>query len=517
MKNHIFSVCFCLLSNYAITQTGSSPSVGLFPTDGAKNINPDTHLVLTFPDNPILGNHGQIRVYDAADNRLVDVLDLSIPAGPTKPVDHKGATPPYTKESYKYVSDNFNNANTKPGTPSGLAFANSDTFQLNIIGRFTDAFHFYPVIIHDNIATIYLHNNMLEYDKSYYVQVDSGVLTLKNGSFTGITGMKWKFTTKKSAPAMNTQRITVSSDGSADFNTVQGAIDFIPDFNSNRTTIFIKKGNYEEIVYFKNKTNVTFLGEDRNKVTVFYANSEVFNPHPSNVSTNELAGTFPLRRAAFMGDNSSGIHLINFTIKTTEKGQAEGLLLMGKENIVSNMNIVGSGDAIQINGSTYVDNCTIEGDGDTYLGRGSVFFNQCQINSKGAFMWMRNTSANHGAVLLNCKLINTGNAQTEIARAPVNHGKGYPNVEVVLINCALSGVSPIGWGPIGDDVANVHYWEYNSTNLNDGKLVDMSQRHPASKQLLIDKDAELITNYSRPSFIFDGWTPEILTKPTLSR
>ena len=48
-----------------------------------RSVSPDTHLVLTFPSAPTLGKSGQIRIYDAADNRLVDTLDLSIPPGPT--------------------------------------------------------------------------------------------------------------------------------------------------------------------------------------------------------------------------------------------------------------------------------------------------------------------------------------------------------------------------------------------------------------------------------------------------
>lgn len=35
----------------------------------------------------------------------------------------------------------------------------------------------------DSIATIYLHNNMLEYGHTYYVTIDNGVLNLADGSF----------------------------------------------------------------------------------------------------------------------------------------------------------------------------------------------------------------------------------------------------------------------------------------------------------------------------------------------
>jgi len=506
MKKYIF--CFCCLS-MTVLQGLSAQTADLSPVNHGININPDTHLVLTFQSVPILGSHGQIRIYDASNNALVDVLDMSIPSGPTNVAKPVKNVQPYAKTPYIYSSGNFTNANTKPGTPSGTAVRNPDTFQLNIIGRFTDAFHFYPVIIHDKTATIYLHNNLLNYNKTYYVQIDSGVLTPGNGTFNGINNKNWSFSTKQSPPSLLSEKLIVSADGIGDFNTVQGAIDFIPDNHSKNVMIYIRNGVYEELVYFRNKSNVTFLGEDRNKVVICYANNEVFNPHPSNVSTNEFPGTFPSRRAAFACDNSSHIQLVNFTVKTTLKGQAEGLLIMGKNNIVSHVNIVGSGDALQANGPVYLDNCSITGDGDTYLGRGPAFFNNCEIQSKGAFLWVRNTSSNHGVVLKNCKLICTGDSPTVIARAPAKNGKGYPYCEAVLIDCKLSGIQPVGWGPVDGDVSNVHYWEYNSTTIGDGKAADTTQRHGASRQLTRGKDAEIISRYSKPSFVLEGWTPVV--------
>ena len=273
-------------------------------------------------------------------------------------------------------------------------------------------------------------------------------------------------------------------------------------------TIFIRNGTYEEIVYFRNKTNLTLLGEDREKVVVHYANNEVFNPHPSNISTNEWPGTFPSRRAAFMADNSSDIQLINFTIRNTTRGQAEGLLLMGERNIVSHVTVVGSGDALQVNGPVYITDSLIVGDGDTILGRGPAFFNRTELQSGGVFMWIRNTAANHGNVFLNSTFRKRGAGTTELARAPINNGRAYPNAEAVLINCVLEGISPVGWGAMGGDTTNMHYWEYNSTNASDGKPVDVSQRKPESRQLTLPKDAEIIANYSNPAYVL-GWSPEM--------
>ena len=490
-----------------VTIPAAPRTVMRFPAHQARDVNPDTHLVLTFPSAPALGKTGKIRIFDTKDNRLVDMLDLSIPPGPTTP-DTQGATAPYTPVPYEYVPGRFTNANTVPGTPSGVAARTPATYQLTIIGGFTDAFHFYPVIIRGNVATIYPHHNLLEYGRTYRVEIDPGVLTLADGSFTGF-GAKdaWTFSTKASGPRAGLARLVVTGDGSGDFNTVQGAVDRVPDRNPARVTIFIRSGLYEEIVYFRNKSNITFLGEDRDKVQVFYANNEVFNPHPVNLATNEWPGTFPSRRAAFMADNSTGINLVNLTVKNISRGQAEGLLLAGERNIVSHVTVIGSGDALQVNGSVYLTDSLVVGNGDTILGRGPAFFDNCELRSPAVYMWTRNTSANHGNVFVNCIFRTPGDGMTEIARAPTNKGRNYPNAEVVLINCALSGISPVGWGAVGGDTTNVRYWEYNSTNLADGSPVDVSRRHPVSRQLTMEKDAEMIANYSNPAWVLGGWAP----------
>jgi pectinesterase len=517
-----------------------------FPADKATNVNPDTHLILTFSSPPTVGSSGKVLIFDAADNKLVDTLDLSIPPGPgvatggqpitTSTFSSRGGAAPatrggppatagaggpgsgaagargpvatYTPTPYTYNSPiHATNANTVPGTPSGVAVATPNTYQLTIIGGFSDAFHFYPIIVRGNTATIYPHNNLLKYNKTYYVQIDPGVLTVADGSFTGVAGTTgWTFSTKKSAPAAHATRLVVSGDGSGDFNTVQGAIDFTPDHSAKRITIFIKNGEYEEIVYFRNKNNLTIIGEDREKTHVYYANSETLNPHPANVLTNEWPGTFPSRRAAFTVDNCDGIHLVNFLIETLVFGQAEGLLMTGKENILSHMGVIGTGDGIQLNGAIYLNNVHFTGAGDSILGRGATFWEDCEVRSNGVYMWIRNTDASHGNVFLNCKFETPNGGSASLARAPLNGGRAYPNAEVVLINCTLAGISPEGFGPIGGDTSQMHLWEYNSTNVSDGKPVDVSRRLAASKQLDKVKDAQTIANYSNPAFVL-GFTP----------
>jgi pectin methylesterase-like acyl-CoA thioesterase len=493
----------------ATLSTGAQTT--LFPARNAVGVNVDTHLVLTFDSEPTIGTSGFIRVFEQGTDRLVDCLDLSIPAGPTERRQNPEAD--YTKRPYEYTATGFTNANTEPGTPSGTNKRDTSRYQLNIIGGFTDGFHFYPVIVHERTATIYLHNNLLEYGKSYYVTIDPGVIAASG--FEGIDRQHaWRFSTRESAPT--DRQLVVSADGRGDFNTVQGALDHIPDFtplaavqttedteSAGRWHIFIRNGVYEEIVYFRNKRSVTIEGESRDGVLIHYANCEVFNPHPWEVKTNENVGTFPSRRASFMCDNSYDITLMSLTLRTDRYGQAEGLLIMGGDNKLYDVTIIGTGDALQVNGTTYFENCTIDGAGDTIMGRGPAFFRGCTITSAGYILRPRNTAKNHGYVFVDCRFTGKGGRDggpTVLGRSPMN--ETYPAVETVLIDCTLENITPEAWGPIEYNPSAARLWEYNSRGA-DGKPVDVSRRHPATRQLDAVKDAELIRRYRNPFYVLE--------------
>jgi hypothetical protein len=506
MRRRSATYPFCVLAALTLsTAARAEVAFTCFPANHATRVNPDTHLVLTFSSPPTLGKSGQIRIYDAAGHHLVDTLDLSIPAGPNP--SRRIAAP----AAGATVLDPAVPTSPTTTTPAvRTAPADLHNYQLTTIGGLSD-FHFYPVIIHGNVATIYPHNNVLRYKHRYFVQIDSGVFTLATGVFAGFTAdHAWRFTTKPASPPANTTRIVVAADGSGDFNTVQGAVDFVPDNPPERVTIFIRNGSYEEIVFFRHKANLTFRGEDRDKVQVGYGNNSAFNP--------PMPG--PSRRCAFSAYDSTGIELIDFSLNNYFFGQAEGLLISGSKNIVSHMNIKGSGDALNLRGSVYLTDSTIIGDGDTILGVGPAFFRRCEIRSIGPFMWIRNTEANHGNVFVDCTFTAIDrplpwnpasapiHASAVLARLPNNHGLNYPYAEAVLINCRLNGIPPIGWGPIADDTSQIRFWEFHSTDA-DGHAIDVTQRHPVSKQLTEARDAQTIANYSDPAFVLGGWTPVV--------
>ncbi len=472
--------------------SGSSGDLTLYPANGDQDVNPDVHLKITFSSTPPLGNSGTIRVYDASNNRLVDELDLSIPPGPKN-----NRTPaPYNTISYSSIPDTEYSVNNPDLDPTHV-------YQQNYIGGQTtyDAYHFFPVLIDGNEAQICLHNNRLEYNKTYYVQIDPDVFPFEDGRFAGIQGKAaWTFDTKTVSPAANADRLVVSADGTGDFNTVQGAIDWIPDNNTIPRTIFVKNGFYEEIVYFRNKENITVLGEDREAVVIRYANNGVFNP--SNGHN---------KRAVFALEKATDINLINFSIISLGEppAQAEGLYIKGERLQVHHVTIVGSGDALQAAGTIYLSDTSILGFGDNVLSTGALFFNNCELGSTyGPHVWPRNTEQNHGQVFLNSRFYTVGDVLTDIARSPVNHGLTYPYAEVVLLGCTLEGIRPGGWGDVCPDTRNIHFWEYNSVDAN-GQPVNVSQRVAWSRQLTMANDAGIIANYSDPAYVLAGWTPEL--------
>jgi len=481
----------------------------LFPREGSSMVNPDVQLKLTFKSVPRVGSSGTIRIVDAESGQVVDTLDMSIPPGPTKPVDPAVRAKNYLAFPYPYDRvSRPTNRDTKPGTPSAGAVPTSNQYQLTIIGGFTDGFHFYPITIVGNTATIHPHHDLLEYGKSYYVEIDREVFNVDNNEFAGITKNTWRFATKprSKAPSPNAKRLIVSADGTGDFNTVQGALDFVPDHLKQRLTINVRNGLYEEIVYARNKDNVTLLGESQDKTIVRYANNEVFNPHPANIRTNPEPGTFPSRRAAVAIDNCNDVHIVNMTLQTTLVGQAEGLLITGDRNILSHVTVIGSGDALQANGRIYLVDSTINGGGDTILGRGTLFCERCTIASRSVMMWPRNHEGVHGNIFKESTFIGI-QTPTTIARSPRNESFSYPFAEVVLLNATLVNISPEGWSD-ADKGGNVHFWEFQSRD-KDGSLIDVSRRVPWSRQLDKIKDAKLIADYSRPEFVFAGWTPKL--------
>ena len=487
----------------------STEKVTLFPANGAKGVHVDTHLTLTFAEEPTVGASGWLRIRDVQSGACVDSLDLSVPAGPTESRTYAPDID-YTKVPYDY-SRSFvpTNRNTVPGTPSGTAEPTPPEYQLTIIGGFTDAFHFHPVLVRGTSAVIYPHNNVLEYGHTYRVEIDEGIFPARP--------RRWTFTTDAEPPSL-ADTLVVDATGAGDFCTLQGALDAIPDFGATTNpasgaaaspvVIKVMPGDYEEIVYVRNKAHVTIIGSGADVTRVHYANNEVFNPHPLTVKTNERAGTFPQRRAAVAFDHCNDLILKDITFATDLMGQAEGLFLCGDRIALYGVHIIGDGDALQANGTVYLEGCTIEGGGDTILGRGSLFaYRSAFRNRGGPFTWVRNFKPAHGDIFVECTFESTTDIPADYGRSIFNHGSTYPDAEMVLLDCRVRNLHPLGWSALGEPTVNM--LEYNTLDMDSGKPVDVSGRHKYSRQLVLPRDTALIASYREPSFVLNGWDPHL--------
>lgn len=58
--------------------------ISFYPMENSQDVNIDTHLVIEFDKVVTTGSKGVITVTDKTTHKVVDRIDMSIPAGPTK-------------------------------------------------------------------------------------------------------------------------------------------------------------------------------------------------------------------------------------------------------------------------------------------------------------------------------------------------------------------------------------------------------------------------------------------------
>jgi pectin methylesterase-like acyl-CoA thioesterase len=422
------------------------------PASGATEINIDQPLYVTFNQPVRVGNTGRLRIHKD-DGTVVDTIDMSLAA------------------------------------------------QSRANGTVT--FNYYPIIANGNTAAIYPHQK-LAYGQTYYVTMEPGVVTDTAGApFAGITQpFAWSYTTKGSGPATGALALTVAADGTGDFSTVQGAIDFVPANNTKRVVITVRRGTYTEIVYVgSNKPFVTVRGEDRNESVIQYTNNNNFNP------------TSTTTRPAF-GVDAADFTLENITIRnTTPKGGSQAEAFRGNNNriVLNRVSLYSYQDTLLLQSPTnqggFVTDSYIEGDVDFAWGVGTVFFQNTELKmlTSGAYYTqIRNVQGRNGYVFSNCRLTGApGVTNAYLTRIDPNV---FPYSQVVFINTQMQSgvVIPAGWLLNNATSApNVQFWEYNTTDLN-GVPANVSQRAAFSRQITAAEAAQ----WSNPSFVLGGWTPQ---------
>jgi pectin methylesterase-like acyl-CoA thioesterase len=173
--------------------------------------------------------------------------------------------------------------------------------------------------------------------------------------------------------------LTVAADGSAQYRTVQAAINAVPTGNASRTTITIKQGTYREIVTVPaNKPLITLQGLGSTPSAVLIVNNRSAYTH----------GTSGSATAFVYGRDFAATNLTisnDFDENSTPSGhQAVALHLNADRAVLRNVRLLGDQDTFLVNDSTraYVANSYIEGTVDFIFGGGTIVFDNCDIYEK---------------------------------------------------------------------------------------------------------------------------------------
>jgi len=298
-----------------------------------------------------------------------------------------------------------------------------------------------------------------------------------------------------------THHFVVDSKGNGNFKTVQEAIDAVPDFRKIETEIYIKNGIYKEkLVLPTSKTNVTFIGENKNETILTY--DDFAQKHNK---FGEEMGTTGSTSFYVFGDNFKAKN-ITFENSAGTIGQAVAVRIDGDKVIFENCKFLGNQDTLYLHGDKsrqYYKDCYIEGTVDFIFGWSTGFFENCEIYCKNkGYITAASTNKNakHGFVFKNCKLIGSALENTFYLGRP---WRDY--AQTVFIDCYMDKhIKPEGWHNWNKPNAEqtTFYAEYNSSGPG------ASKKRVKWAKKLSEKESK---NYNKETILkgSDNWIPEI--------
>lgn len=255
----------------------------------------------------------------------------------------------------------------------------------------------------------------------------------------------------------------VAQDGSGDFTSVQAALNAVPDFRKNVTTIFVKRGVYKEkLTLATSKTNVKLVGEDRMNTIITY---DDFASKKNRFG--EEIGTTGSTTFFVFGDDFMAVN-ITFENSSGPVGQAVAVRIDGDKVQFVNCRFLGFQDTLYPHGEKsrqYYKNCYIEGTVDFIFGWSTVLFEDCVIHCKRGHGYITAASTLEttpvGFVFKNCKI--TGDAE----EGTYYLGRPWRSfAKTVFIDCDLANhIIPAGWHNWNkpDAEKTTYYGEFNST------------------------------------------------------
>ena len=481
-----FSVCATGpggTSAYSAVVDGTTKGTKPVPPDpSATVLCVDAPLVISFDSAPTLGTSGLVQVFKA-DGTLVDKIDLADIA------------------QVDVLSDGTMVPKGADADAEKIAINNDSPFHTFMDALHSSQYrivHYTPLRVKGKTLEIKLHNEALSFGESYYVTVDATVA----GKAVGKDDMPF---TVKAAPSGTTFK--VATDGSGDFCTVQGALSYVSTLKSDdAVTVEIGEGTYQELLFLRNRNNVTIKGASREKSVIAYPNNDSYETGSgSSVSAKPSRGASIGKsggRSVFLVESCDNLVLENLTIENTysipsHKGQAETIYFNSNYKLtVENCSLISWQDTFLCKGKVWVHNSLIAGHVDYIWGYPEAcLFEDCEIRSRagGYLIQARVPSvSNKGFVFLNCKLTAESGVKDGSMYLARSGGSTEYFDNVVFVNCTMGPViAPTGWhtdkAPNPSAPTATSGWrEYGSVDAS-GKAVT---GHNTSGKVLTAAEAE---------------------------
>ena len=473
-----FSVCAVGPSNVsaysAIVEATTQGTPAPPPGPSSKTVCIDETLILQLDKTPVLGSSGLIRVF-TTDGTEVDRIDLADMA--TVTVRDDGVMIPKAQITGETLLNTFMDV-LKSGSRYRIV-------------------HYTPLRVKGNTLEIRLHSGVLNFGNSYYVTVDESVCG------KAVAAGEWNITVKAKPSTLK-----VAADGSADFCTVQGALNFASTLDKNtEVTVEVGSGTFEEMLFLRDKNKVTIKGVSRDATVIRYPNNESYCGGSGASSTSKptvgkAIGT-PGGRGLFLVENCDELTLQDLTIENSfnqQKGQAETIYFNSGNNThrltIENCALLSWQDTFLTKGRVWVHKTLIAGHCDYIWGYpDACLFEECEIRSRAAgyIVQARVPSASSkGFVFLNCTLTAESGVKDGSMYLARSGGDASVFDNVVYVNCTLGPViAAAGWETSkapnpSTPTANSGWREYGSVDTS-GKVVT---GHNANGKVLTAEEAE---------------------------
>ena len=331
----------------------------------------------------------------------------------------------------------------------------------------------------------------LQYGEQYTLHIGDAAITDMSGNAFAAHDITFTVM-ERPLPVAKTFDAVVAQDGSGNYTTIQAAIDAAPTNRIAPWLIFVKSGDYEELVTIpQSKPFIHLIGQDREKTVVKYLiNNGGANDVGYDYSTNNPASK-TYGKQAVVQVNATDFYTENITYLNrwgVEQQSGPMDLAMSSRadrQAFNNCNFRSYQDTwyTDVRNSSdrqYVNNCLIEGAVDFYYGGGDNYVENStfRLAREGSVIVAPSHQAGTkwGYVMVNNVIDGKGGRNTL--------GRAWQNQPMtVWINTTLkTTISPEGWSEW--HIAPKLFAEYNTMDA-DGQPVDLNNRRTTYK---VDED-----------------------------